>query len=516
MFCDQTILRLIGGQGGNGCVSFRREKFIPKGGPDGGNGGRGGNIYLKVNHALNSLIDLHTYKKFEAPHGEHGMGQNMYGHAGEDLYLEVPLGTIVREVTRDTEGNIKKKTDIADLSRKDMILLIAKGGRGGYGNAHFTSSVRQAPKFAELGEEGEVIEVELELKLVADIGIIGIPSAGKSTLISVVSNAKPKIAAYPFTTLIPNLGVVKIGEKESYVVADIPGLIEGAHEGKGLGIEFLKHVQRCRILVHLIDPTQHSWAIAKELEGMKIEDEELLTSSFQLKASLENFELINNELAAFSKELAKKEQIVVINKSDVMNEEQEKELRTELKKAIGRKQRFTLYPNTISAATRKGIDDLKNFLNEELKKIPKPEWMQESQEGQEIEEYEETEEYQDDNPNTRNTPNTPNTRNTPSNHILYRPHLENPKYFSVEKIGRGEFRIKGQRVEQIFNMTNFDNREARARARDVLKKMGIDRELKKMGIKDGDIMHVGKNSMDYKSDITEWDEVDSDGRHPYT
>lgn len=500
LFCDQTILRLIGGQGGNGCVSFRREKFIPKGGPDGGDGGRGGNIYFKVNHSLNSLIDLHTYKKFEADKGQHGMGQNMHGRSGEDLYLEVPLGTIVREITRDEEGNIKQKTEIADLSRKDMILLIAKGGRGGYGNAHFTSSVRQAPKFAELGEEGEIVEVELELKLVADIGIIGIPSAGKSTLISVVSNAKPKIAAYPFTTLIPNLGVVKIGEKESYVVADIPGLIEGAHEGKGLGIEFLKHVQRCRILVHLIDPTQHSWAIAKELEGMKIQDEELLTSSFQLQASLENFQLINNELEAFSKELAKKEQIVVINKADVMTAEQENELRTELKKVIGKKKRFILYPVSISGATRKGIDDLKNFLNEELKKIPKPEWLQESEEHEESEEYQEREEDQD--------PNTRDTRNTPSDHILYRPHLENPKYFSVEKIGRGEFRIKGQRVEQIFNMTNFDNREARARARDVLKKMGIDRELKKLGVKDGDIMHIGKKQMDYKSDITEWDEVE--------
>jgi len=496
MFCDQTILRLIGGQGGNGCVSFRREKFIPKGGPDGGNGGRGGNIYFKVNHALNSLIDLHTYKKFEAPHGEHGMGQNMYGRAGEDLYLEVPLGTIVREITRDAEGNIKKKTDIADLSRKDMIMLIAKGGRGGYGNAHFTSSIRQAPKFAELGEEGEIIEVELELKLVADIGIIGIPSAGKSTLISVVSNAKPKIAAYPFTTLIPNLGVVKMGEKESFVVADIPGLIEGAHEGKGLGIEFLKHVQRCRVLVHLIDPTQHSWSITKELEGMEIADEELLTASFQLKAAVENFELINKELAAFSKDLAKKEQIVVINKADVMSEEQEKELRKELKKSIGKKQRFILYPQAISGATRKGIDELKNYLFQELQKIPKPEWLQEGQE------YQEPKEYQDEDGNLH----TPDTHHTPEPHITYRPHLENPKYYSVEKLKKGEFRIKGQRIEQIINMTNFDNREARARARDVLKKMGIDRELKKLGAKDGDTLYIGKKQMIHRPDTDEWDE----------
>lgn len=498
MFCDQTILRLIGGQGGNGCMSFRREKFIPKGGPDGGNGGRGGNIYLKVNTALNSLIDLHTYKKFEADHGEHGMGQNMYGHAGEDLYLEVPLGTIVREVTRDEEGNIIKKQDIADLSRKDMVMLIAKGGRGGFGNAHFTSSIRQAPKFAELGEEGEIIEVELELKLVADIGIIGIPSAGKSTLISVISNAKPKIAAYPFTTLIPNLGVVKMGEKESFVVADIPGLIEGAHEGKGLGIEFLKHVQRCRVLVHLIDPTQHSWSIIKELEGMKVEDEELLTASFQLKAAVENFELINKELEAFSKDLAKKEQILVINKSDAITPEQEKELRKELKKTIGRKQRFIFYPNAISGATRKGIDELKNYLFQELQKIPKPEWLIENEKTEEeiLEEGDFDEEQGDGEQTTRKT----------ASHILYRPHMDNPKYYSVEKIKKGEFRIKGQRIEQIINMTNFDNREARARARDVLKKMGIDRELKKLGAKDGDMLYIGKKEMTHRPDSDEWDE----------
>jgi GTP-binding protein len=489
MFCDQTILRLIGGQGGNGCTSFRREKFIPKGGPDGGNGGRGGNIYLKVNDALNSLIDLHTYKKFEAPHGEHGMGQNMYGHAGEDLYLEVPQGTIVREVTRDTEGKILKKSDIADLSRKNMVMLIAKGGRGGYGNAHFTSSVRQAPKFAELGEEGEVIEVELELKLVADIGIIGIPSAGKSTLISVISNAKPKIAAYPFTTLIPNLGVVKMGEKESYVVADIPGLIEGAHEGKGLGTDFLRHVQRCRILVHLVDPTQEDWTSAGKQFSEEQLEQGLPAVQYKLQATINNFDLINKELESFSKDLAQKKQIIVINKVDAITEDQEKALKAELKKEIGRKKRFTLYPDSISAATTIGVKELKNSLFQELQKIPKPEWlMEETKEGIDGEEGSDSDDT--------------------ITHIMYRPHIENPKYYSVEKIGKGEFRVRGIRIEQIFNMTNFDNRQARARARDVLKKMGIDKELKKLGIKDGDMMFIGKKEMDFKTDFNEWDDVE--------
>lgn len=484
MFCDQTLLRFIGGKGGNGAVAFRREKFEPKGGPNGGNGGRGGNIYLKVNEGLNSLIDLHSHKKFAAKNGDDGMGDNMFGKSGDDLYLDVPRGTIVREVTRNQAGEISKKTEIADLSKKDMIMLVAKGGRGGYGNAHFANSVRQAPKFAELGEDGEEIEVELELKLVADIGIIGIPSAGKSSLIAVVSNARPKIAAYPFTTLIPNLGVVKMGEKESYVVADIPGLIEGAHEGKGLGIEFLKHVQRCRILVHLIDPTQQDWSKEKKSS----ED----ISNFQLQAAVNNFELINKELSAFSRDLARKEQIVVINKIDTITPEQEKELRKALKKSIGQKKRFIMYAYGISAATTHGVNELKNFLFHELEKIPKPAWLQEEIAPVEFEEPSDDADFTE--------PSVPSK----ASHILYRPHLENPKYFSVEKIGKKEFRVRGERVEQIFNMTDMANREAVMRARDVLKKMGIDRELKKIGAKDGDTLFVGKRQIDFQSELGDW------------
>lgn len=490
MFCDQTLLRFIGGKGGNGAVAFRREKFEPRGGPNGGNGGRGGNIYLKVNEGLNSLIDLHSHKKFGAKNGDDGMGDNMFGKSGDDLYLDVPLGTIVREVTRNQAGEISKKTEIADLSKKDMIMLVAKGGRGGYGNAHFANSVRQAPKFAELGEDGEEIEVELELKLVADIGIIGIPSAGKSSLIAVVSNARPKIAAYPFTTLIPNLGVVKMGEKESYVVADIPGLIEGAHEGKGLGIEFLKHVQRCRILVHLIDPTQMSWAAKKQ--GNKEMNSDASFPGFLVSSVIENFELINKELSAFSRELARKEQIVVINKIDTITPEQEKELRKALKKSIGQKKRFIMYAHGISAATTQGVNELKNFLFHELEKIPKPVWLQEEIEDYEFEEPSEDAEF------------TEPSKTSKDSHILYRPHLENPKYFAVEKVGKKQFRVRGERVEQIFNMTDMANREAVMRARDVLKKMGIDRELKKIGAKDGDILYVGKRQIDFQSELGDW------------
>ncbi|MDP2690826.1 MAG: GTPase ObgE [Candidatus Gracilibacteria bacterium] len=457
MFCDQTILKLHAGIGGNGCVAFRREKFEPRGGPNGGDGGKGGNILLVVNTALNTLTHLDTYKQFTAEKGEMGKGQNKHGRNGVDLSLEVPLGTLVREIMRDNEGQILEKREIADLSSESKTLLVAKGGRGGYGNAHFATSIRQAPKFAELGEEGESIEVELELKLVADIGIIGIPSSGKSTLISVLSNAKPKIAAYPFTTLIPHLGVVQIDKKVTYVVADIPGLIEGAHKGKGLGIQFLKHVQRCRLLVHLIDPTQED--------------------------ALENFHIINRELEAFSSDLATKKQIVVINKSDAIDKPAIKELQQVLKKAIGRKKRFQLSSKPISAATTEGISELKILLFQELRKNPQST-------------------SSSHQPSTDNLqPTCPERSRGTTDHLTYRPHLDNPKYFAAEKIKEGLYRVSGERIEQIVNMSNFDNREAMMRVRDVLKKMGIVKELKKIGIQDGDRLEIGKHELDFQSDF---------------
>ncbi len=485
LFCDQTILKLKGGNGGNGCVSFRREKFVPREGPDGGDGGHGGSIYLKVNDALNSLIHLDTYKHFQAPPAGVGGGQQCHGKDGKDLYLEVPQGTIVRQIIRTLssanlpplqggkEGGLVKKTEISDLSTKGSVLLVGRGGKGGFGNAHFVSSIRQAPHFAELGEEGEEMEVELELKLVADVGIIGVPSAGKSSLISVMSNARPKIAAYPFTTLIPNLGVVKIADKVTYVVADIPGLIEGAHEGKGLGISFLKHVQRCRLLVHLIDPTQPYWSSQNFNAGWTEN-----SLNFNEEAALENFQLINEELKSFSKDLAEKEQIVVINKSDVLSEEQEKEFMKALKKAVGRKKKFTLYPHPISCATTQGVKELKTFLFQELQKIPKPAWL----EG---------------DPNLRIPSESTNDTNKKEEYVIYKPHLTNPKYFTVEKVEKGTFRVTGKRVEQIMNMTDFNNVEARNRAYDVLFKMHINRELKKAGAQEGDTILIGKRTIEF-------------------
>lgn len=463
MFCDQTQLVLTAGNGGNGAVSFRREKFVAKGGPNGGNGGQGGDVLLKVKTSLNSLIHLHTYKKFTAEHGEQGHGQNKNGKNAEALVLEVPLGTIVREVKRNEEGEIIEKHEIADLSSPYKSLLVAKGGRGGYGNANFVSSVRQAPKFAELGEEGEQIEVELELKLVADIGIIGIPSAGKSTLISVLSNAKPKIADYHFTTLTPHLGVAKVNDSDSYVIADIPGLIEGAHEGKGLGIAFLKHIQRCRFLVHLVDPYQPSLSENISDNG----------------AALENFSLINKELERFSEDLAHKKQIVIINKADLIDEEQEETLRHQLAEMCKESERFELYPESISAATTKGIPDLKKWLFEYLKTITV-----------ETVEFENPEQDADEDSDDHNQ----------ESHIIYKPHLDDPKYFSVEKLEDGLYLVQGRRIEQIVNMTDFNNREAVMRVRDVLQKMKIDKELKRAGIKDGDIVRIGKHELEFNSD----------------
>ena len=466
MFCDQTILKLRAGDGGNGCVAFRREKFVAKGGPNGGDGGKGGNILFKVNHALNTLTHLDTYKQFFAEKGEHGKGQNKHGADAEDLVLEVPLGTIVRKLTRDEEGKIIHKEDIADLSQKEKTVLVVKGGRGGYGNAHFVSSVRQAPKFAELGEEGEEIEVGLELKLVADIGIIGIPSAGKSTLISVISNAKPKIAEYHFTTLVPHLGVVKISDKATYVVADIPGLIEGAHSGKGLGVKFLKHIQRCRFLVHLIDPLQANLRS---------------TTSDEEDPAIDNFHLINQELKNFSEDLGNRHQFIVINKSDVTDEETLERLHKKFAEICTKSDQLTLYPHAISAATTQGINELKNFLHQQL------------QQGEHTEDVF----FSDDEEGIEEVENTPEK----SEHKIYKPHLDNPKYFAVEKNEDGSFSVSGQRITQIVNMTNFENREAVMRVHDVLTRMGINRELKKQGAKDGDTVFIGKHELEYQRDV---------------
>jgi len=282
-FIDQATIRVKAGDGGRGCVAFRREKFVPKGGPSGGDGGAGGSIWVVASKRLNTLYHLQFQREWKAGRGEHGMGSNCSGVNGEDVTIELPIGSVIRD----------KATNelIADLTHDGERILIVKGGRGGWGNQHFATATRQAPRFAQPGEEGEMRELFVELKLIADVGLVGLPNAGKSTLISVISAAKPKIADYPFTTLVPNLGVVSADDQQTFVVADIPGLIEGAHEGHGLGDQFLRHVERCSVLVHLVDLSTNEHPDA-------------------------DAEVIARELAAYSETLAQKPRIVCGSKLD--------------------------------------------------------------------------------------------------------------------------------------------------------------------------------------------------------
>lgn len=264
MFIDQATIHVKAGDGGNGCVAFRREKFVPRGGPSGGDGGNGGSVWIVASKRLNTLYHLKFQREWKGGRGEHGMGSKCAGQHGEDVTIELPVGSVVRDKTTDEV--------LADLAEEGQRVLVAKGGRGGWGNQHFANATRQAPRFAYDGTTGEERELFIELKLIADVGLIGLPNAGKSTLISVISAAKPKIADYPFTTLVPNLGVVSADDMQTFVVADIPGLIAGAHEGHGLGDQFLRHVERCSVLVHLVDlsanesPEADAEVIARELE----------------------------------------------------------------------------------------------------------------------------------------------------------------------------------------------------------------------------------------------------------
>lgn len=324
-FVDEAVVTVKAGKGGNGCVSFRREKFIPRGGPDGGDGGDGGSVILRASSRLLSLYDFRLKRHYEAENGQGGMGGQRYGRKGEHLVLELPVGTLVFEQTPEGERLL------ADLSERDEDFLVAQGGRGGKGNEHFKTSTMRAPKFAQKGEAGEERTLRLELKILADAGIIGLPNAGKSTLISKISAARPKIAAYPFTTLTPNLGVV-IDEHDPelrMVVADIPGLIENAHQGQGLGHRFLKHVERTRFLVHVLS-----------------------CEDIDVNAPWAGFELVDEELAAFDPDLADRPQLRVINKIDIKSPEEAQAIR-EL--AASRDEGKI---HVISAQTGEGVDEL--------------------------------------------------------------------------------------------------------------------------------------------------------------
>jgi GTP-binding protein len=326
-FIDEVFITVQSGNGGRGCVSFRREKFIPKGGPDGGDGGKGGDVILNSTSRRRTLYPFRFKRQFKAQNGAHGQGSQKTGKNGSDLTIEIPPGTIVS----DAETNELLK----DFTQPDEIFVVAKGGRGGQGNTRFKSSTHRTPRFAQPGEPGQLLKLKLELKLLADVGLVGLPNAGKSTLISVISSATPKIADYPFTTLTPTLGVVQPDQAESFVVADIPGLIEGAHEGAGLGIRFLRHVERTRILVHLID-----------------------AAAIDPQNPLASYETINRELAQYNPLLMEKPQIIVLSKMDLTGADQ---AAVAFEAAVNGRQVLK-----ISAATRKGIEPLKFKLVELL------------------------------------------------------------------------------------------------------------------------------------------------------
>ena len=409
-FLDKVRIFAQAGNGGNGSLSFRREKFVEWGGPNGGNGGIGGDIILQADENLTTLLDLTYRPHFKAESGDIGRGWDKHGRAGENLFIRVPVGTAVYE-----DGRL-----LGDLTWHGQLLLAAKGGRGGRGNASFKSARNTAPKIAENGEPGEAKTLDLELKLIADVGLVGCPNAGKSTLLSRVSSAHPKIADYPFTTLSPNLGVVRFKDK-SFVAADIPGLIEGAHSGKGLGTEFLRHVERTRILIHLID-----------------------VSGFSEKTPYENYRAITQELALYSKKLAKKPVLIAANKMDLTGaDEQIKKLRAKLK---GKK----VVP--ISGVTGAGLNDLLAEAVKLLAKTPK-----EAEDAPAV---------------------------SPVKHFRL------GEEFFVEKEGDG-FRVVGKKVERFFVMTNFDQEQAVSRFQNILRKMGVEKALERQGIAPGDPVYIG-------------------------
>ena len=334
MFTDYVKIHAEAGKGGNGAIAFRREKYVAAGGPDGGDGGKGGDVYFKVDKDANTLIEFRYKKKFKAENGENGEGGHRFGKSGEDLYIPVPIGTVVKDSETDEV--------LADLSQPNQVALILKGGRGGKGNSHFATSTRQAPRFAQDGEPGEEKDLTLELKLLADVGLIGFPNVGKSTFLSVVTSATPKIANYHFTTIEPNLGVVKSKYGDSFVIADIPGIIEGASTGIGLGIQFLRHIERTRLLLHFID-----------------------VSGIEGRNPVDDYYKVNEELKKYSEKLSKRTQIIVANKIDSM---QDSKLYDELEK-VAKEHNQKIFK--ISGVTGEGVEELMNYVSKTLKTLPK-------------------------------------------------------------------------------------------------------------------------------------------------
>ena len=414
MFSDVAKIHIKAGDGGNGAVTFHREKYVAAGGPDGGDGGRGGDVVFVADRSVNTLIDFRYKKKYLAEDGGNGKDERRNGKNGSDLEIKVPVGTIVK----DTESGMA----ICDLKEEGQRFVIAKGGSGGWGNSHFATSTRQTPKFAKSGIPGDERDITLELKLIADVGLLGFPNVGKSTFLSMVSDARPKIANYHFTTLEPNLGVVKMGDA-SFVIADIPGIIEGAHEGVGLGHEFLRHVERTRVLLHFVD-----------------------VSGIEGRNPVEDFDTINNELKMYSEKLAEKPQIVVANKADIPQFEENFEAFSAEMEGRG----YKVFK--ISAATKSGVQDVLNYTLQFLSELP--------EEADDIVDFVNIEDLR-----------------------------QKEDEMKVEKID-GVYYVTGERVRRIAGSTNFDDYESMQYFQRALIKCGAIKLLEKSGVQEGDTVDI--------------------------
>ncbi len=427
-FHDRAKIIIKSGKGGDGCISFRREKYVSHGGPDGGDGGNGGSVIFRTDKGVNTLSDYRYKRKFSAENGENGRKKRMHGKNGKDLILKVPEGTVIKDAATDKV--------IVDMSGEDMEVVVLRGGRGGNGNQHYATSTMQVPKYAQPGQDGVEAEVKLELKVIADVGLVGFPNAGKSTLISMVTNAKPEIASYPFTTLHPFLGVVDFKDGESgFVLADIPGLIEGASEGVGLGHEFLRHIERCRILLHMVD--------AAGTEG---------------RDPVDDIYAINKELASYNVDLSKKPQIIAANKTDVILPDADpdpvKRIRDEFEpKGI------KVIP--ISAATNKGLDTLMYAVREELGRLKGDIVTFES-------EYDPMEHIAEELPYT----------------VEYD---ESSKMYVIE----------GPRIEKMLGYTNLDSEKGFMFFQNFMKDIGALEKLKELGINEGDTVKIYGFQFDY-------------------
>lgn len=423
MFIDRARIQVVSGKGGNGMSSWRREKFVPKGGPSGGDGGRGGDVILIVDANTNTLIDFRYKRKFIANDGVNGQTKNMHGQHAEPIYVKVPPGTLVKDA--DT-GEV-----VADLTKVGQHTVIVRGGRGGRGNARFVNSVNRAPTFSENGAPGAERFLQLELKLLADVGLVGYPSVGKSSIISVVSAAKPEIAAYHFTTITPVLGVVSLDEGHSFVLADIPGLIEGANEGIGLGHDFLRHIERTKVILHVLD--------VSGLEG---------------RDPIEDYNKINNELKLYNERLATRPQLIVANKMDLAEAQENFPRVAEYMKKLGHE----VYP--VSAATGEGLPQLMQLTAKLLL--------------EHVESPEETAET-----------------------VVYE--AKPQEDFTIGRGDDGAFVIQGRGIERLVAMTNFDNDEGVRRFQQLFKRIGIENALKEKGIQEGNTVRIGDMEFEFRA-----------------